>query len=64
MMKTYLINIYNSKNAKTYFLTDIVEAHNPNEAEKIIVGKKYYYDSEQKRILGQCRKAIVLHEII
>ena len=63
-MKTYLINIYNSVNAKNHFITDIIEAKNINEAEKIIVGKKYFFDGDQKRILGTCRKAIVLHEII
>jgi hypothetical protein len=63
-MKTYLIEIFNSVNAKSFFIADIVEAQNENEAEKIVIGKKYYFDSEQKRLLGTCRKANVLHEII
>lgn len=63
-MKTYLIEIFNSVNAKTFFIADIVQANNEIEAEKSLIGKKYFFDSEQKRLLGTCRKANVIHEII
>ena len=39
-MKTYLIEIFNSVNAKTFFIADIVEAKNEIEAEKSLIGKK------------------------
>ena len=62
-MKTYLIEIFNSVNAKTFFIADIVKANNEIEAEKSLIGKKYFFDSEQKRLLGTCLKANVIHEI-
>lgn len=62
-MKTYLVSIFNSINAKAHFVCEIVEAKNEIEAENSFVGKKYYFDSEQKRLLGICRKANVIHEI-
>ena len=62
-MKTYLLAVFNSKNSKNHFVSEVIEATNENEAEKNLIGKKYYFDSEQKRILGTCRKAIVIHQI-
>jgi hypothetical protein len=62
-MKLYLVSIFNSVNAKAHFISDIIEANNEAEAEKSFVGKKYYFDHEQKRLLGTCRKANVIHEI-
>ena len=63
-MKTYLVAAFNSKNAKTYFLSDIVYAENENNAENKIIGKKYFYDFDQKRLLAVCRKAEVIREVI
>ena len=59
----YLIAIFNSKKAKSYFITEVVEAETPNEAESQVIGKKYYYDFSEKRILGVCRKAELINII-
>jgi hypothetical protein len=63
IMETYLLAIYNGINAKTHFISEVVEAANEGEATNLFIGKKYYFDSEKKRILGTCRKAEVIHLI-
>lgn len=63
-MKTYLLKIFNSKNQKNHFVIDIVEANNIFEAELKLIGKTYYSDSKQNNILGICRKAEFVNEII
>jgi len=62
-LKTYLIAAYNSKNAKKHFISDLAYGINEIEAENSLINKTYYFDYEQKRILGTCRKAIVINEI-
>jgi len=62
-MKLFLVAIFNSVNAKNHFISEVVEAKNENEAKAEFINKKYYFDSEQKRLLGTCRKANVIHEI-
>ena len=62
-MNTYLIAIFNSVNAKKHFVSDVVEAENEKDAETKFIGKKYFYDYEQKRILGTCRKVEVINKI-
>ena len=63
-MTNFLVSVFNSLNSKEHFIIDIIEAENENEAEKKIVGKIYYSNSEQTKILGKCKKAIVIHRII
>lgn len=63
-MKTYLIKVFSSVNAKQHFIADLIEANSRSEAESKVLGKKYYFDSEQKRVLGVCRKAEVVREIV
>jgi hypothetical protein len=62
-MKTYLIKIFNSKNAKKHFITDLIQADTQKDAENKVINKKYYFDSLETRILGICKKAEVIHEI-
>ena len=62
-MKTYLVSIFNTKKDKKYFITDIITAQNENELFTLLIGKKYFKDSDQKRILGTCRKFEVIREI-
>lgn len=63
MKNLYLFAIYNGINAKNHFISDIVEAKNENKAIKKLLNKVYFCDSEQKRILGKCKKAILIHQI-
>lgn len=62
-MRTFLIAVFHSKNAKNHFISDIVEAENERDAENKLIGKKYFYDYAQTRILGTCRKAEIVNEI-
>ena len=59
----YLIAVYNSKKAKKPFINEVVEAETPNEAESQVIGKKYYFNSNKKQILGVCRKAELINII-
>jgi len=62
-MKNYLVKIFNSKNAKNYFVTDIIQAETEKQAESKLINKKYFSDSAESKILGICKKAEVIHEI-
>jgi hypothetical protein len=63
-MKTYLIHIYRTKKEKNPFLQTITTAESETEAEKKLIGKVFYSNSQETKILGTCRKAEVIREII
>lgn len=62
-METYLIKIYNTKNAKNHFVTDLIQAETEKQAENKVINRKYFFDSAETKILGVCKKAEVIHEI-
>jgi hypothetical protein len=62
-MTNFLVSVYSTLKSKQHFIIDIIEAENENEAEKKVIGKIYYSDSDQKKILGKCKKAIVINRI-
>lgn len=62
-LKTYLVAAYSSRNEKQFFITDLVYAKNEVEAENLLVGKTYYRDSNQTKILAKCLKAEVINQI-
>jgi len=59
----YLVNCFNSKNAKKHFISEVVEATNESEVYNLLINKKYYFDFEQKRPLATCKKIEILHKI-
>ena len=62
-MTNFLVSVFSNLKSKQHFILDIVAAENENEAEKKIVGKIYYSNSDQTKILGKCKKAIVINRI-
>jgi hypothetical protein len=62
-LKTYLVGAYSSKSEKQHFISDLVQANNEIEAEKLLINKVYYRDSLQTKVLAKCVKAIVIHQI-
>jgi len=62
-MKKYLIKIFNTKNAKEYFIIDVIQAETQEDAENKVINKKYFRNSDKTKILGICKKAEVIHEI-
>lgn len=59
----YLINCFNSVNAKKPFITDIQEANTEQEAVNKAIKIIHYMDSAKTRLLGKVRKAEVIHQI-
>lgn len=57
---TFLLEIYRTKKSTLPFITDIAEAESESEAKQKLLNKKYFFDSEQRRLLGTCRKAEVV----
>lgn len=62
---TYLVKVYNSKKTKKHFITDIVETDlvHWDDVSKLIIGKKYYSDSNRTKLQGVCRRCEVIREI-
>lgn len=52
----FLFNVYRTKKSKKPFLSDISEGLNETEAMQKLINKTYYFDSEQKKVLGIGRK--------
>lgn len=62
---TYLVKVYNSKNSKNHFITDLVETEltHWDSISELLLGKKYYFDSYKTKLVGTCRKCEVIRKI-
>lgn len=63
-MKTFLVKIWNTKNKNGNCIIDLINAFNESDIESIVIGKKYYSDSEKKIIYTIGKSFEVVREII
>ena len=63
-MRQFLIKIYNSVNASNHFIVDLVSVNNGYELDAALIGRKYFRDSDNRKLLGVCRKFEIVHELL